>query len=219
MKKGQKLRAEKPRQYQQGWTEFYKLKFFLTEDSLIPRPETELLVDEIIKLKPNTLLDIGTGSGNIAISVAKNLPKVKVLATDISDKALEVARKNAKFHKVENQIFFEVRDLMEGMQKAPDVIVTNLPYIPTARLLHIDPMVTDWEPKIALDGGIDGFELYRKLFSQIEQKKLYPKYLIGEIDYSHADFVIQETKRFFSTAKVEVKDDLAKKQRYFIVRF
>lgn len=219
MKKGEKLRVEKPKQYQQGWTEFYKLKFFITEDTLIPRPETELLVDEILKLKPGTVLDLGTGSGNIAISVAKNLPNTKILATDISPKALIVAKKNAKFHKVESRIFFEVRDLLEGMQKAPDIIVTNLPYIPTARLLYIDPMVTDWEPKIALDGGIDGFELYRKLFTKIEQKKLYPKYLIGETDYSHADLVLQETRKHFPKAEVEVRNDLAKMQRYFVIKF
>lgn len=227
MKKGQKLRIEKPKQYKQGWTEFYKLKFFLNENSLIPRPETELLVDEILKLNPDTVLDLGTGSGNIAIAVAKNLPHVKIFATDVSEKALEVARKNAKFHKVENQVIFLKSDLLEylashlegGRVKVPDIIVTNLPYIPTARLLYIDPMVTEWEPRVALDGGQDGFELYRKLFTQIEQKKLYPKYLIGEIDYSHADFVYDEVRRFFPKAEVEVKHDLAKKQRYFVVKF
>lgn len=233
MKKGQKLRVEKPKQYQQGWTEFYKLKFFLTQDSLIPRPETELLVDEILRiaisLQPSafSILDLGTGSGNIAIAVAKNLPNVKVLATDISEKALDVARKNAKFHKVENQIFFLKSDLLEylashltsGNVKVPDIIVTNLPYIPTARLMYIDPMVTEWEPKVALDGGEDGFGLYRKLFAQIAEKKLFPKYLLGEIDYSHADFVYDEVRRFFPKAQVEVKHDLAKKQRYFVIKF
>lgn len=224
MKKGQKLRVKKPKQYQQGWTEFYKLKFLITEDTLIPRPETELLVDEIIKLKPDVLLDIGTGSGNIAIAVAKNLPKTKILATDISKKALKVAAKNSKFHKTEKNIFFIEADLLSAFQPGvvnttPDIIVTNLPYIPTARLLHIDPMVTDWEPKIALDGGIDGFELYRKLFTQIEQKKLYPKYLIGEIDFTQAELVLQETKKRFPNAKVDIKEDLAKMQRYFIIEF
>ena len=147
-----KKQTQKPIQYQHGYCEFYKLKFFLTPDSLIPRPERELLVDEILKIKPTTLLDLGTGSGNIAIAVAKNLPDVKILATDVSEKALEVAHKNAKFHYVEGQIFFEVRDLLEGMQKAPDIIVTNLPYIPTARLLYIDPMVTEWELLIRRGG-------------------------------------------------------------------
>lgn len=230
MKKGQKLRAEKPKQYQQGWTEFYKLKFLVTEDTLIPRPETELLIDEILKItnqamndEPTngltTIMDIGTGSGCIAISIAKNLPGIKILATDISERALDVARRNARFHKVDNKIFFQKRDLLEDMRIAPDVIVTNLPYIPTARLLHIDPMVSDWEPKIALDGGIDGFELYRKLFHQIKNNNLYPKYLIGEIDYTQAEITTQETKRIFPNAKVEIKQDLAKQQRYFIVEF
>lgn len=234
MKKGEKIRAEKPRQYQQGWTEFYKLKFIVTEDTLIPRPETELLVDEVLALTKTskhpeeqnsdegsikTIMDIGTGSGIIAISIAKNNPDLRVLATDISEKALEVAKKNAKFYKLDNKIFFQQRDLLMGMQVAPDIIVTNLPYIPKARLLHIDPMVTDWEPMIALDGGEDGFELYRTLFNQIKNMNLYPKYLIGEIDYTQADLVKAEVKHRFPHALVEVKEDLAKMQRYFIVEF
>ena len=249
MKKGQRLRVEKPKQYQQGWTEFYKLRFHITEDTLIPRPETELLVDEVLKLvrdgfivsskKQNssanndrltnelTIIDIGTGSGNIAVSIAKNLPYAKIIATDISPQALKVAEKNAKLHNSHDRVIFVTADLLDGFKRTPDIIVTNLPYIPTARLLHIDPMVTDWEPKIALDGGQDGFELYRKLFTQLsklfasqnEQKKLYPKYLIGEIDSSQADLVLSEVKRRFPNAKVEVKNDLAKMQRYFVIKF
>ncbi len=227
MKKGQKLKAERPKQYIQGWTEFYKLKFHLTEDALIPRPETELLVDEVIRIYNTefkvqnsfSVLDLGTGSGAIAIAIARNLPEAKIIATDVSDKALEVAKKNAKLHRAEKQIFFVAADLLEGIQKAPDVIVTNLPYIPTARLMYIDPMVTEFEPIIALDGGQDGFSLYRKLFTQIEQKKLYPKYLIGEIDYTHAEIVMQESRKHFPDAEVEVKHDLAQKQRYFVIKF
>lgn len=236
MKKGEKLKVEKPRQYQQGWTEFYKLKFFLTPDSLIPRPETELLVDEVIRIYSNefkprkkqiSVIDMGTGSGNVAIAIATNVPDAKIIATDISNEALEVAKKNIKFHCCNDRVIIVMANLLDGFKKAPDIIVTNLPYIPTARLLHIDPMVTEWEPRVALDGGIDGFELYRKLFTQMsklfasqnEQKKLYPKYLIGEIDYSHADFVLEETRRFFPNAQVEVKHDLSKKQRYFVIKF
>lgn len=223
MKKGEKLRAEKPKQYQQGWTEFYKLKFLITEDTLIPRPETELLVDEALalgkKIDQPVIIDIGTGSGVIAISIAKNLPNAKIIATDISQKALEVAKKNLKVHYLTDRIIIVQANLLEEFKKAPDIIVTNLPYIPTARLMHIDPMVTDWEPKIALDGGEDGFELYRKLFTQIEQKKLYPKYLIGEIDYTQAELVFQEVKHIFPKAKVEIKEDLAKMQRFFVIKF
>lgn len=223
MKKGQKLRVEKPKQYQQGWTEFYKLKFLITEDTLIPRPETELLVDEVLALGKTmdqpVILDIGTGSGCIAISIAKNLPNAKIIATDLSAEALEIVKKNAHGHNVFDRTIIVQANLLEGFKKAPDIIVTNLPYIPTARLLHIDPMVTDWEPRIALDGGEDGFELYRKLFTQIEQNNLYPKYLIGEIDSTQAELVLQEVKRRFQNAKVEIKSDLAKLERYFVLEF
>lgn len=229
MKKGEKLRVEKPRQYLQGWTEFYKLKFFLNENSLIPRPETELLVDEVLKLalqikkdfnKTPTIIDIGTGSGCIAISVAKNLTDVGIVATDISPKALEVAIKNAKFHKVpQNKVVFIENDLYEKFTVAPDIIVANLPYIPSARLKYIDPMVTEWEPAVALDGGVDGFELYARLFAQIAESKLYPRYLIGEIDYTHSDLAQSLSRKYFPEAEIEVKHDLAQKQRYFVVKF
>src|SRR5688500_12448526 len=97
--------SETPKQYLKGFVEFYKLKFKVDSRVLIPRPETELLVDEVIKFaEPNhTILDIGTGSGNIAISLAKNLRKAKIFAIDISDDALEIARQNAKLNKVQNR--------------------------------------------------------------------------------------------------------------------
>src|SRR3989344_4016436 len=205
-----------PKQYQQGWTEFYKLKFKLTPDVLIPRPETELLVDAVLALyHPKTfmsssgstrgsnnkmdsrlrgndqvvVLDLGTGSGCIAISIAKNNPKIKIIATDVSKKALKVAEENAKTHKVENQIIFLEADLLPDFKISPDIIVTNLPYIPTQRLKYIDPVVTDFEPRVALDGGEDGFELYRKLFQQLalHLKGGKLKYLFGEIDYTHGE--------------------------------
>ncbi|MBI2022555.1 peptide chain release factor N(5)-glutamine methyltransferase [Candidatus Daviesbacteria bacterium] len=218
-----------PVQYQRGWCEFYKLKFKLTPDVLIPRPETELLVDEVIKIKPNTILDIGTGSGCVAISIAKNLPNAKIIATDISPKALGVAKSNAKFHHVEDKIIFLEADLLPDFKQSPDVIVTNLPYIPTARLMYIDPMVTEFEPRVALDGGQDGFELYRKLFQQISEmrkgvKLNHPeggklKYLIGEIDYTHGELAVQEALKYFPNAEVEVTKDLAHLQRILKIKF
>lgn len=220
----------KPKQYTQGWTEFYKLKFYLTPDVLIPRPETELLVDEVLKIctlypKPYTLIDIGTGSGNIAISIAKNLPRVKIFATDISEKALKVAEKNAKYHKVLNKIIFLQSDLLSALQtgfegsKQIDILVTNLPYIPSYRLPYLDPSVIEFEPKIALDGGSDGFDLYRKLFAQMWKNQFFPKYLVGEIDYTQGELAVYEAQRLFPKAKVEVKTDLAHKQRILIVSF
>lgn len=235
MKKGTTLRGEIqriqniPQQYQRGYCEFYKLRFKLTPDVLIPRPETELLVDEVIKLDPKTVIDIGTGSGCIAISIAKNIPQAKVLAVDISEKALDVAKQNAKLHHVENQVVFLQNDLLTAFHPAfhprggklkPDVIVANLPYIPTAKLLHIvDPLVRDFEPREALDGGQDGFEVYRRLFSQIRDQQIYPKVMLCEIEETQKETALAEAKKYFPNASWEVKKDLAKKDRILIVTF
>ncbi len=239
-------KSNQPKQYQLGYCEFYKLKFKLTPDVLIPRPETELLVEEVLSFsrklvsssKPDsettsqrvTILDLGTGSGCIAISIAKNLPGAKIIATDISKKALEIAKLNAKFHKVEKQIFFLESNLLEFIKdgsKTPDIITANLPYIPTASLMMLDPMVRDFEPKIALDGGRDGFELYRKLFaqmselfaSQIVDKKIFPKFLIIEIDNKQAEVALAESRKYFPQAKGYIKMDLAKLERFLLLEF
>lgn len=225
-----------PLQYQRGYCEFYKLKFRLTPDVLIPRPESELLVDEVLakikNLEAVTVVDIGTGSGNIAVSIAKNLAslashlggvRTKIFATDISEKALAVARLNAKLNGVEDKIFFVQSDLLEFLNPSmmPEtnrlILVSNLPYIPTGRILYLDPLVTEFEPRIALDGGKDGFELYRRLFSQMVEKKIIPEYLIAEIDYTHADIAIHEATMHFPRCSAEVKLDLCKKQRILLV--
>lgn len=233
----------KPVQYQKGYVEFYKLKFKVTPDVLIPRPETELLVDEILKFidsqpstiiyelklslrdKPFTILDLGTGSGNIAISVAKNLPagrqgapNTKVIASDTSQKALDIAILNAKLNKVSDRITFVTSNLLANITQIPDVIVTNLPYIPTERINYLDSSVKDFEPHIALDGGKDGFELYRKLFAEIIKKNWKPKLIIGEIDYTHGELAANIAQRFFHEAEVEVKKDFAHKQRILTVK-
>lgn len=220
------MTSSKPYQYTKGWVEFYKLRFKVTPDVLIPRPETELLVDEVLKFHslyptPCTLIDLGTGSGNIAISVAKNVPNTKIIATDTSSKALKIAHQNARFHQVENKITFIKSDLITNVPRSEDicVIVTNLPYIPSARIPYLDSSVKDFEPLVALDGGKDGFELYRKLFTQIIDKKLKPKFIIGEIDYTHGELAVNEALKFFPQAEVEVKTDLAHKQRILKILF
>lgn len=219
---------EKPKQYIQGWVEFYKLKFLLTEDVLIPRPETELLVDAVLEYlssKPTLgkisplIMDIGTGAGPIAISIAKNNSQAKIIATETSKKALEVAQQNAKLHLVCEQIKFVQSDLLDNITEEPEVIVTNLPYIPTARIPYLDSSVKDFEPHIALDGGEDGFELYRKLFAQIVKKGWQLKLLVGEIDYTQAEVAIEESNKYFPSAHAEVKLDLTHKQRILKIVF
>ncbi len=223
----------KPIHYQKGYVEFYKLKFKVTPDVLIPRPETELLVDEVLRsikyyvssIKGNNILvlDIGTGAGNIAISIAKNAPDVKTIATDISTAAIKVAKNNAKLHGVENRIKFIKSNLLENpiihntLYKIL-IIVTNLPYIPSARIPYLDTSVKDYEPKIALDGGEDGFNLYRQLFAQIKEKKLQPKLIIGEIDYTQGELAINEVQKYLPEYQAEVKLDLAHKQRILLIR-
>lgn len=220
-----------PKAYKQGWVEFYKLKFKVTPDVLIPRPETELLVDAVlahvrqrlVRLKTLTILDMGTGCGNIAISIAKNLPAgrqgapfVKIIATDISKKALKIAGQNAKLHGVTSIDFIE-SDLLSKIKTEPDIIVTNLPYIPSERIGYLDSSVRDFEPHIALDGGDDGFNLYRRLFQEIKERGWKPKLIIGEIDYTHGELAVLEAQKYFPDARVEVKTDLAHKQRVLII--
>lgn len=235
---------DRPVQYIKGFVEFYKLKFFVDENALIPRPETELLVDAVLlslrgaeaTRQSITILDLGTGAGNIAISIAKNLPEnsnVKIIATDVSKEALEVARKNTKFHQVEDKIEFIQSDLLSAFchsglsgidsgevvasQNDNLIIVTNLPYIPTERINYLDSSVKDFEPHVALDGGQDGFGLYRKLFEQINQKNWKPKLILGEIDYTHGDIAKEEGQKYFPGYNVEVKLDLAHKQRILVI--
>lgn len=226
--------SKKPYQYIKGWVEFYKLKFKITTDVLIPRPETELLVDEVLSycnLYPKTcnlILDIGTGAGNIAISIAKHLPTsevgTRIIATDVSKKTLKVAQQNAILHGVENQITFIRSNLLSDLSYTLSpkaytlIIVTNLPYIPSARIPYLDSSVKDFEPHVALNGGDDGFDLYRKLFKQISQRGFKPKLIVGEIDYTQGSLAVHEAMRYFPDAEVEVKTDLAKKQRILLIR-
>lgn len=256
---GEEFPENTPKQYIQGWIEFYKLKFKVSPDVLIPRPETELLVDEVLafigsdpvagmgnesprtKKGPTlTVLDVGTGAGNIAIAIAKNAPNVRIFATDVSPAALEVAKENARLNKVEDRIFFILSNLLESIRDSSLItnhslliIVANLPYIPTSRIPYLDPSVKDFEPRVALDGGPDGFELYRKLFGQIRHRFLSVsrgvnidppprwkrKLIICEIDYTHGELAIQEAQKYFPEAKVEVKTDLAQKQRILMITF
>lgn len=225
------MASSKPSQYTKGWVEFYKLRFKVNENVLIPRPETELLVDEVLKYytlhpKPYTLLDIGTGAGNIAISLACNLKgyRTNIIATDISKTALKIAKQNAELHGVEDKIEFIKSDLLENFNYTLSpkpytlIIVTNLPYIPSERIPYLDSSVKDFEPHLALDGGPDGFDLYRKLFQQIS--RLHPKgavLIIGEIDYTHRELALSEAYKYFPKAEVEVKTDLVHKQRILLI--
>lgn len=174
-----------PIAYIVGTQPFWDLEFFVDSNVLIPRPETEILVEKAIELIKKQGLrlvaDIGTGSGCIAITLAKHLPQIKVIAIESSPKALEVAKKNAKKYGVEKQIEFIQGNFLEPIKgRQVDLIVSNPPYIPSKDLETLMPDVRDFEPHQALDGGSDGLDFIRKLL------KANTKHLIFEFCFGQS---------------------------------
>lgn len=164
-----------PVAYLTGFREFMSLEIAVGPEVLIPRPETELLVEIILNdMRPFTgqprIADVGTGSGAIAVSLAYYLPEAKVWAVDISPAALKVAEQNARKHGVAPRLAFLEGDLLtalpEDLNGGLDWVAANLPYIPCGEIPHLQPEVALYEPRLALDGGPDGLEIYRRLIPQ-----------------------------------------------------
>ena len=167
IKNVKKLISGMPLQYITGNQEFMKLNFLVNSDVLIPRQDTEILVTEAIKIAKTIenpiILDLCTGSGIIAISIAKYVENTKIIATDISLKALDIAKKNAKINGVKNNIEFMQSNLFSKIKNYKfDIIVSNPPYIEKDTISKLSKEVQN-EPKIALDGGKDGLNFYRKI--------------------------------------------------------
>jgi release factor glutamine methyltransferase len=161
-------RAREPVALIIGRREFWGLDFEVTGDVLVPRPETEFLVEAALELargpvSPRRILDVGTGSGCLAIVMARELPQAGIVATDISGAALPIARRNAERHGVRSRIQFVRTDLLAGIAMAADLIVSNPPYVPRGAALQ--PDVARYEPPEALFGGRDGFEIMRRLLA------------------------------------------------------
>lgn len=161
-----------PVAYLTGHREFMGLDFVITPEVLVPRPETELIVEEALRILAGApvqpiIVDVGTGSGAIAVSLARQVPRACVMAVDLSEAALSVARRNAQRHRV--IVDFLLGDLLEPIPAALagqiDLITANLPYIPTAEIDTLSSAVRS-EPRLALDGGPDGLDLYRRLIPQ-----------------------------------------------------
>jgi len=156
---------------------FWKYKFFVNKDVLIPRPETELIIEKILKILPKksekNILEIGTGSGCIAISLIKERPNCRIVAIDKSLKAIKVARKNAEIHQVGKKVNFLNIDIDKYLGNKYDLIVSNPPYIKNSELLSLDRDVRFYEPKIALSGGFSGLETFFKIINKC--KKLLKK--------------------------------------------
>lgn len=208
----ERLQAGVPLAYITGNKAFFGLDFIVNEQVLIPRPETEILVEQAIswlEAHPGRreTADIGTGSGIIAISLAKRFPDLRVTAVDISQKALAIARRNASLHAVEHQIHFIQSDLLSGVELTFDLILANLPYIPSNELDTL--AVARYEPRLALDGGEDGMKLITELINTLQKKILPNGCVFFEIQYNQYRTVREIVIRKFPKAKISVIKDLA----------
>lgn len=198
-----------------GQKGFYGLDFRIDNNVLIPRPETEQMIDWILKKFPRdariTIADMGTGSGCIAVTLAKYLPKSEIIAVDISEKALTIAKQNAKLHSVSQKIKFVQGSLLYPINKFAriDLVAGNLPYLTKPELLQVP-----FEPKIALFGGEQGLELIYELIDQIVERQI--PLAILEISPLQAPWL--ETKmRDYKNYKFEFQKDLPGKIRFFIL--
>ena len=205
-----------------GYQEFFDLDLLVNKNVLIPRPETELLIEEVIKFTKNTqfkILDVGTGSGAIAIALKKNLPNTEVFASDISKSALKVAQKNIKLNKVDIKL---VRSnlLNEFKNGKFDVIVANLPYVPdkNKKIKNQFTKPLKFEPAKALYAGRYGLDAYEKLFKQIVKLKNRPTAIFCEIGDEYLEKTEALVKKIFPTWKMEIKKDLCGKNRLLILK-
>ena len=165
--------AHEPVQYIIGSQEFFGLALRVTPATLIPRPETELLVEAVLSRLPAdsaiAMADVGTGSGAVAVALASRLPKARFVATDLSEAALGIAEENARTHGVADRIRFVHADLLASQPGPFDAIAANLPYVPETDRAGLHPQVREYEPATALFAGSDGLDLYRRLLPQAMQ--------------------------------------------------
>lgn len=216
----EKLTNGVPLQHITHHQEFMKMDFYVDENVLIPRPDTEILVEEAIKIAKKInqpkILDLCTGSGAIAISIAKNVPEAEVYAIDISQKALDVAKKNAK--ELDTNVEFVRSNLFDKMDKMKfDIIVSNPPYIKKDVINCLSKEVQN-EPELALDGGIDGLDFYRKITAQAINYLKFGSYLCFEIGYDQKDDVLDIIKKQEHYSNTYCKKDLGGNDRVIVTQ-
>jgi len=205
-----------PLQYIEEYIPFYSIQINVDQRCLIPRPETEFLI-ELIKNKsdnPKKILDVGTGTGCIALMLKKLYPESIVDACDISLEALDLAKENSEINNLEINLFQS--DLLSDVEDVDyDVIVANLPYIPTEILSSLESEIVDYEPLVALDGGVDGLLYINKLIKEIEEKDITNLTLFLEVDTSHATTILNNLSHW---KQVELEKDLVERDRYIIAK-
>ena len=205
-----------PLQYIEEYIPFYSIQINVDQRCLIPRPETEYLI-EFIKNNsdnPKKILDVGTGTGCIALMLKKLYPESTVDACDISLEALDLAKENAEINNLAINLFQS--DLLSDVEEVDyDIIVANLPYIPTETLSSLESEVVDYEPLLALDGGVDGLLYINRLIKEIEEKVIRNLTLFLEVDTSHATTVLNNLSHW---KQVELEKDLVERDRYIIAK-
>lgn len=204
--------------------EFYGLDFFVDQRVLIPRPESEILVDKLLEFSQlhaniSKIVDVGTGSGCLAITLACKLPDAQVTGVDISSDALEVAKMNAIQHGVLGRCHFLQSNLLSLVEDPHDVVVANLPYIGESKYNFVSREAQEYEPSVALFGGVDGLELYRKLFHQILEKPWKPRLLLGEFGFLQGEDMQKLLEENFEKHDISIVEDYASIPRVFMVAF
>ena len=205
----------KPAQYITGHQEFWGMDLIVTPAVLIPRPETEHVIETVVELAKEfparRIVDVGTGSGCIALALAKELPQAQITATDISPEALEVAKANAARHQMEKRIRFVEADLMRsrdaihGVSAEVDFVVSNPPYVSEEERDKVQREVRKFEPKLAVFGGEHGFDIYRRLIPQAQEVLRPGGWLVMEIGFSQEEEI---RKLLAGWSEVRVKADL-----------
>ncbi|HEY91829.1 MAG TPA: peptide chain release factor N(5)-glutamine methyltransferase [Dehalococcoidia bacterium] len=212
---------DEPTAYILGYREFYGRDFLVSPAVLVPRPETELLIETVLqavkKGSHSTIAEVGTGCGVIAVSLALELPGVKIYATDISAPALEIARANSRKHGVADRISFLRSDLLETLSGTVDIVVANLPYIRESDLPVSGPVSR--EPRLALNGGEDGLEQIYRLCRQVKDRISSGGYLLLEVGQGQAVEVTTFLKGLLPAATIDVMQDLAGIDRVISLMF
>ena len=218
-----RLRWE-PVAYITGKQEFWSLDFAVTTDVLIPRPDTERLVEVALlcvaqfpAFKPLRIADIGTGSGAVAVCLASELPSAQIYTTDISSNALQIARRNAETHHVAERMQFFAGDLLDALVPRPEtrfnLIASNPPYVRRGEIVALAPEVSRWEPRVALDGGTDGLEFYRRIAAVAPDYLAERGALALEIGADMARAVVAICTATGRYREIEVHQDYAGKDR------
>ncbi len=206
-----------PIQYITNKQEFMGLSFYVDENVLIPQPDTEILVEEVLNKinKQDKILDLCTGSGAIGISLAKNTENVKIYMSDISEKALEIAQRNINKNKVEEKCELVTSDMFENIYSKYDIIVSNPPYIESEEIKILPKEVRN-EPIIALDGGFDGLDFYRIIANEAYKYLKEDGILALEIGYNQKEKVIDLLNKTGKYKDIYCKKDLGGNDRVVI---